>query len=192
MCGRYYIAEEDQAEELRRIIDEANRRSKEAVKTGEVCPTDLAAVVANNRNGDKASFAMRWGYKLPKGLLINARSETAADKPLFKDGMERRRCLVPASWYFEWEKRGKTKIKYAIAPESAGMIYLAGIYRKEPDAGTAAFVILTRPVAQSIAFIHDRMPAILSVELSRAWLDPHNDPREILAACEERMAFRVA
>lgn len=192
MCGRYYVAEEDQTVELQRIIDEAQRRSREPVKTGEVFPTDLAAVVANNRNGAPTPFAMRWGYMLNRKPIINARSETATDKPLFKDGMAQRRCLVPASWYFEWEKRGKDRIKYAIAPESAGMIYLAGIYRKEPDAGTAAFVILTRPVAQSIAFIHDRMPAILSVELGRAWLDPHNDPREILAACEERMAFRVA
>lgn len=192
MCGRYYVAEDDQAEELRRIIDEAQRRSAEPIKTGEICPTDLAAVVANNRNGEPTPFAMRWGYALNKGLLINARSESAADKPLFKDGMAQRRCLIPASLYFEWEKRGKERIKYAIAPEGAGLIYLAGIYRKKPDTGTASFVILTRPVAQSIAFIHDRMPAILPTELGRAWLDPKNDPRGILAACEERMAFRVA
>ncbi|MEG1515743.1 MAG: SOS response-associated peptidase [Clostridia bacterium] len=190
MCGRYYIAEEDQAEELRRIIDEAQRRSTEAVKTGEIRPTDLAAVVANNRNGDKASFAMRWGYKLPKGLLINARSEAAGDKPLFRDGMERRRCLVPASWYFEWEKRGKEKIKYAISPEGMSLTYLAGIYRVV--SGVASFVILTREAAPGIAFIHDRMPAILPKEMCHEWLDMRNDPREILAACEERMTYRTA
>ena len=175
-----------------KIIDEAQRRSREPVKTGEVCPTDLAAVVANNKSGEPTPFAMRWGYMLNKKPIINARSETAAEKSLFKDGMTQRRCLIPASWYFEWEKRGKDRIKYAIAPEGAGLIYLAGTYRKESDTGAASFVILTRPAAPGIAFIHDRMPAILSVELGRAWLDPHNDPREILAACEERMAFRVA
>ena len=189
MCGRYYVEAEDQTEELQRIIDEAQRRSKEPIKTGEVFPSDLAAVVANNRNGEPTPFAMRWGYALPNTRIINARSETAADKPLFKDGMARRRCLVPASWYFEWEKRGKEKIKYAIAPAGADMIYLAGIYKVEPH---PSFVILTREAAPGIDFIHDRMPAILPCEMRCHWLDPKNDPREMLAACAENMAYRTA
>ena len=192
MCGRYYVEAEDQTEELQKIIDEAQRRSRESVKTGEVRPTDLAAVVANNKSGEPTPFAMSWGYMLNSKPIINARSETTADKPLFKDGMAQRRCLVPASWYFEWEKRGKEKIKYAIAPERQGLLTMAGIYRIEPDTRTASFVILTRDAASGIAFIHDRMPVILSGELGRAWFDPHNDPREILVACEEKMAFRVA
>ncbi len=68
-----------------------------------------------------------------------------------------RRCLIPASGYYEWEKRGKEKIKYAIRPEGARLLYMAGIYRIEK--GAPVFTILTREVALGIAFIHDRMRA---------------------------------
>ena len=74
-------------------------------------------------------FAMQWGYTmLDRKRIINARSETASEKPMFKDGMLQRRCLIPASHYFEWEKREAKKIKYAIRPEGAKLLYMAGIY----------------------------------------------------------------
>lgn len=105
MCGRYYIAEEDSAAELQEIIEQLNRRGAE-VKTGEIYPTDTVPVLANNKSMVITPFAMKWGYTLPDGKqIINARSETAADKPLFRDGMLQRRCLIPATNYFEWEKR---------------------------------------------------------------------------------------
>ena len=75
-------------------------------------------------------------------LLFNARSETAAEKAMLKDGMAQRRCLIPATCYFEWEHRGMEKVKYAIAPAGSNMIYLAGIYHKEGN--RAACTILTR------------------------------------------------
>ncbi|MDY2834180.1 MAG: SOS response-associated peptidase, partial [Candidatus Aphodomonas sp.] len=84
MCGRYYIAEEDSAAELQEIIEQLNRRGAE-VKTGEIYPTDTVPVLANNKSMVIAPFAMKWGYTLPDGKqIINARSETAADKPLFR------------------------------------------------------------------------------------------------------------
>ena len=105
MYGRYYIAEEDCAAELQKIIEQLNRRGAE-VKTGEIYPTDTVPVLANNKSMVITPFAMKWGYTLPDGKqIINARSETAADKPLFRDGMLQRRCLIPATNYFEWEKR---------------------------------------------------------------------------------------
>ena len=132
MCGRYYIAEDDAAEELRQIIEAINRRNPDAKTGGEIRPGDTVPVLANSPSLQPGSYAMHWGYTLPDGkLLFNARSETAAEKAIFKDGMAQRRCLIPATCYFEWEHRGKEKIKYAIAPENNDMIYLAGIYRKE-------------------------------------------------------------
>ena len=127
MCGRYYIAEDDMTEEMARIIEEINRKkTPEGMKTsGEVFPSDIVPVLANSRQQDVQPFAMRWGYSFPGGRpVINARAETAAEKPLFRDGMRQRRCLIPATCYFEWEHRGKEKIKYAIAPENNDMIYL--------------------------------------------------------------------
>ena len=141
---------------------------------------DVAPVLANNRNLAATPFAMRWGYRLGNGkLLFNARSETADAKALFRDGMRHRRCLVPAAHYFEWEKRGKDRIKYAIRPGGAAVMYMAGIYRLEN--GAPVFTILTREPAAAISFIHDRMPVILPKEAAGDWLNIRYDAGDVLA-----------
>ena len=133
-------------------------------------------------------FAMRWGYTMPDGKpMFNARSETAAGKPLFADGMKQRRCLIPATCYFEWEKRGGEKIKHAIATQGSGMIYLAGIYRREGN--QAACSILTREAAECVAHIHHRMPVILPAEAIPDWLNPRFDAVEVLRAAQTNMNF---
>ena len=98
---------------------------------------------------------------------------------LFRDGMRHRRCLVPAAHYFEWEKRGKDRIKYAIRPGGAAVMYMAGIYRLEN--GAPVFTILTREPAAAISFIHDRMPVILPKEAVSDWLNIRYDARDVLA-----------
>ena len=182
MCGRYYVPDEDSAAELREIIEQINRRANAGpvVKTGEIAPSDVAPVLANNRNLAATPFAMRWGYRLGNGkLLFNARSETADAKALFRDGMRHRRCLVPAAHYFEWEKRGKDRIKYAIRPGGASGMYMAGIYRLEN--GAPVFTILTREPAAAISFIHNRMPVILPKEAAGDWLNIRYDAGDVLA-----------
>lgn len=87
MCGRYHIAKEDSASELQEIIENPNRW-RMRVKAGEVFPSDNVAVSANSKSLMPAPFAMPWGFIIPDGkLVINARSETAVDKPVFRDGM---------------------------------------------------------------------------------------------------------
>ena len=191
MCGRYYIAENDAAEELRQIIEAVNRRNTDVKTGGEICPGDTVPVLANSPSLQPGAYAMRWGYTLPDGkLLFNARSETAAEKAIFKDGMTQRRCLIPATCYFEWEHRGKDKIKYAIAPQNSSMIYLAGIYRKEGN--RAACTILTREPAEGIAFIHNRMPVILPAKAVRDWLNIRYDAADVLKAAQVEMQYRPA
>ena len=126
MCGRYYIAGDDLSEELSQIMNELNRKkTPEGLKTsGEIFPSDIVPVLANSRKQDVQPFAMRWGYAFPNGRpIINARCETAAQKPMFKDGMRQRRCVIPASHYFEWERRGAARTKYAIRPAHADTLY---------------------------------------------------------------------
>lgn len=181
MCGRYYINAGIDAEELREIMDAVNRRSRgDGVKTaGEVFPTDTVPVIARSRALAPSAFAMAWGYTLPDGRrVINARSESAEEKPLFRDGMRQRRCAIPASCYFEWERAGKDKAKYAIRPAGRGLMYMAGIYRLAN--GRAEFAILTRDPAEDIAFIHNRMPVLLPAERVAAWLDPRSSASELL------------
>ena len=191
MCGRFYIAEADTAEDLLRIIDALNRRYKGIthVKTqGEIRPTDIIPVMANSPSMSTGVYAMKWGYTMPDGKpMFNARSETAATKPLFSDGMRQRRCIIPATLYFEWQKAGTQKIKHAIATAGSDMIYMAGIYRIE---GTrAACSILTRPPADCISHIHNRMPVILPAEATRDWLNLRYDPNEVLAAALTNMTY---
>ena len=86
MCGRYYIADEGAAEELRQIIDEVNRKyNGSMVKlAGEVYPTDTIPVIANGRSEQPAAFAMAWGHRFENGpMVFTARSEDAETKPMF-------------------------------------------------------------------------------------------------------------
>ena len=181
MCGRYWIDDGRESIELKEIIEAVNRRVVvEPVKTaGEIFPADVVPVVASNKSMAPTAFAMQWGYTLPDGRrIINARSETAETKPMFADGMRQRRCAVPATNYFEWERAGKAKTKYAIRPTDGALFYMAGIYRIE--SGRPVFSILTREPAESIAFIHDRMPVILPHDLVRDWVNPKYRVGEIL------------
>jgi len=187
MCGRFFLADNDNSGELRGIIDQLNRRGV-TVKTGEIFPTDTVPVLANNRNRRVMPFSMQWGYTLPDGrLLINARSETAGEKPLFQDAMRQHRCLIPATNYFEWEKHGREKIKYAIRQADAGLLYMAGLYRVEN--GRAVFTILTREPAEQIRFIHDRMPVILTSNAKQDWLNLDCDAAQTLAQACENVTF---
>ena len=197
MCNRYYIQTEeceDDVEELRQLMQELQRKSPEhaaAVKIGEISPNALAPVIANSRRLVPTPFVMKWGYTLPDGKPVtNARSETAAEKSLFRDGMLNRRCLVPASNYFEWEKRGREKVKYAIRPVGRPVLYMAGVYRME--GGRPAFAILTREPAEPIAFIHDRMPVILPAEALAEWLDIRNDGHDVLKSALTDMSYEIA
>lgn len=194
MCGRYYIAEDDQAEELRQIIDSINRKynGDGAVKTsGEIFPSETVPVIATSKAQKIMPFAMEWGYSTADGnRLINARSETAAQKPTFMDGMLHRRCIIPASWYFEWNRSEKGKPKYAIDIDQKNVIYMAGIYRFEHD--RPVFSILTREPAESIRFIHNRMPVILPREAVRDWLNTRYKADEILRSAALNVSHRLA
>lgn len=128
MCGRYYIREEDSASDLQEIMDQLNRKGQ-IVKTGEIFPSDTVPVIANSKSMQPSPFAMPWGFTMPDGkLIINARSETAAEKPMFRDGMQQRRCLLPASHYFEWEngsvKRSSTQSNRLAAICSSWRVFI--------------------------------------------------------------------
>ncbi|MBP3655191.1 MAG: SOS response-associated peptidase [Clostridia bacterium] len=188
MCGRFYIPENETPEELQAIIDALERRQGQPVRRGEIRPSDSAPVLARSRSGGSQPFLMRWGYTLPDGkLVINARSETAAERPLFADGMQRRRCLIPAGHYYEWEQRGRERIRYAIRPQGQRMLWLAGLYRFE--GALPVFTVLTRAPSQDVAFIHDRMPVILPGDAAAQWLAPDAEAHMLLHMASLRMEY---
>ena len=189
MCGRFYVPEDDSAETIRAILEYLEHRNVK-VKTGDVFPGDVAAVVASNRHLEPQPFAMEWGYHLSDGKrIINARSETAAQKAMFADGIRQRRCLIPAQHYYEWEKADGKKVKYAIEPKDSIGFFLAGIYRME--AGKPVFTVLTRSAAEGIAFIHERMPVILPGDAAADWLNPKYHGDDILKTAVTQMKYRI-
>ena len=173
MCGRYRLDAGEK--ELEEIIRELNRREEKhggdkPLKTsGDLYPGDRVPVLCRERSGGIGAFAMEWGYRMEDGRrLINARLETAAQKPTFRDGMQNRRCMMPMSAYYEWEKRGSDRVKYRISPRGDGLNCLAGVYRLEEDG--ARFAVLTMEAADELAFIHDRMPVLVPYAAREAWL----------------------
>ena len=187
MCGRYNFSKNSSSPMVQKVLEDLQDRQIE-VKTGEVNPGDIAAVIASNRKLEPQAFGMKWGYRLPDGKLIfNARSETAAQKAMFADGMRQRRCLIPADCYYEWQKVGQGKQKYQNAPTDANGFFLAGIYRIEQ--GIPVFSVLTKEPVESIAFVHNRMPVILPEEIILDWLNPKYHGQEILNAALQDMSF---
>ena len=185
MCGRYFI--DDSLAGFEAIVEELNRgkrgdASAVQIKTGEIRPTDVAPVIANSRARRQRPFLMRWGFggvNRNARPVINARSETAYEKPMFRNAMLERRCLVPASYYFEWQAQGKSRIRHAIKPDGP-LLYMAGLYRLEAGEPLAAFTILTRAADERIASIHDRMPVLLPAAWAEEWLSPTADAQQLL------------
>jgi putative SOS response-associated peptidase YedK len=179
MCGRYYI-EIDNAE-FRSIISEIEKNI--AIRSGEIYPTNIAPVLSPSGT----MTAMRWGFPKfdGKGEIINARSETAAEKNMFRQPFIEGRCLIPASWYFEWEKRGTKKVKYAFANTNKDPLWLAGLSKTDFNTGISYYVVLTRPAWSEISFIHDRMPVILPKESHEDWLFGHNPTATMKSAVNE-------
>jgi putative SOS response-associated peptidase YedK len=192
--------------ELRPFVEAANRspllfkmleKTAKPMKTeGEIRPADLVPVLATSRAGKPAVFPMLWGFQGKQSLLINARAETAAEKPAFRDSWQSHRCAVPASWYYEWEHLsspdGKTRTgrKYLIQPEGSALSWLAGLYRLED--GLPRFTVLTQEPSPEVRAIHDRMPVLFPREVISAWIRPDQDPAPLLARSLRSMILEPA
>ncbi len=190
MCCRYYLEESlDMEPFIKKMTGSPLFREWEhttPIRTkGEIHPTDVVPVIASNRAGKQSVFPMKWGYST-NAPLLNARVETASEKPTFRDDWKMRRCIVPASYYFEWEhlkaSNGKTKTgdKFLIQPKGSHFTWLCGLYRFENE--LPHFVILTRNAAEPIRFIHDRMPLIMPDDLVGEWIKPDADPKALIDA----------
>jgi putative SOS response-associated peptidase YedK len=177
MCGRFVIFSEEENEEIRKIINEINSRlnPEEAVKfkTGEICPTDHVPIIA--AAGTKKVIGLaKFGFPNYKNnsVIINARSETLEEKPTFRNILSSKRCIIPASGYYEWKKTDNKKEKFLIRINKP-LLYMAGLYNSFIDKNNnqyTGFVIITTEASRSIAHIHDRMPVILAQETINEWL----------------------
>jgi putative SOS response-associated peptidase YedK len=194
MCGRYtlYHDEEDLTELFALDAFEVTPRYN-------VAPTQLVPIVRVGAGGHRERRDARWGLipgwvKDPgafKALLFNARAETVAEKPSFRDAARRARCAVPASGFYEWSvgDDGRKRPWYVHRRDGAPLVF-AGLYaeRTAGEPNTSATVLTTAPNAL-MAALHDRMPVVLDPADLPRWLDPdQRDPgalADLLRPCPE-------
>ena len=190
MCGRYYIEiDEKELQDIISVVEKKTGTDNEQISlmktSGEIFPADIVPVMT----GMHQYQPMKWGFANYSGRpVINARSETATVKSMFRDSMKERRCLIPASGYFEWKKEENQKTKYQIFVPGE-LIYFAGCYRQEQHNPFFSFCILTKQATGGVESIHDRMPAIIPQGDIEAWL---YGPMEETAYSELDLTFRAA
>ncbi len=177
MCGRYTLTHPgDLLEELG--VDSPPQLTPRY----NVAPTQNAPVVRAAAQGGRRLDLLRWGLvpfwaQDPKigNRMINARSETAAEKPSFRHALKQRRCVVPADGFYEWKKvGGGAKQPYHIHLHDRRPFVFAGLWErwtKGPEP-IESFTILTTSPNDKVAELHDRMPVILPREAWDLWLDP--------------------
>jgi putative SOS response-associated peptidase YedK len=180
MCGRYRLSRRKQ------IIEEhfdSISGEEDWIPRYNVAPTQPVPIIRQNPKGPRRQMSLvRWGL-IPSwakdasgsAQMMNARSETAATKPAFRDALAGRRCLVPADGFYEWLQRGKTKQPYCFEVNDGELFAFAGIWERWKDPSgrwiKSCSILTTTPNAVTSS-VHDRMPVILDRADYDLWLDP--------------------
>lgn len=174
MCGRYHLDPGD-FQDILSVIKDVEQR----LRVGEIFPTNEAPVILGKEQGD----FFHWGFPnfRNKRPVINARSETVAEKPMFQKSFKNRRCIIPASGFYEWDskdldEKGR-KRKYLFRGKESKPLYLAGIWTVFDQ--IPRYVILTTEANASIK-IHHRMPVILPKTGIYQWIDDEAYARNYL------------
>lgn len=176
MCGRYNFTVEE-SDEIRGILKNLNAKihGKE-VRNGEVFPTNQVPLLINEQGSTEPALSI-WGFPKfdKKGVIINARSETAFEKRTFRDSLINCRCIIPSTGFYEWDSE-KRKVLFRLEGTSA--LYMAGLYRYYQD--EMRFVILTTDANESISDIHHRMPLVIPKTEIEVWIMDDRATNDIL------------
>ena len=176
MCSRYFLDADGNviAYAFRVPVDVRIR------KRFNIAPGQEAPVVRAGEGGAREVAMLRWGLVPPwakdpsaGSRMINARSETVATKPAFRQAFRSRRCAVPASGFYEWTGDPRRRVPHAITVEGRPLIAFAGLWERWTDAAGApleTYTILTTAANRFVSAMHDRMPAILAEGDIDAWL----------------------
>ncbi len=187
MCGRYSLIA-DLGELARRFEFDGDWLAFESAYN--IAPTqDVLTVVGGETR--RGGF-MRWGLvpwwakDLSIGSrMINARAETVADRPAFRDALRHRRCLVLADGFYEWQRTGRAKRPMRVTMRSGEPFAFAGLWStwKDPDGNRIpSCAIITTASSDLLAPVHDRMPVVLPRDMEEFWLDPEVEDPDVLAS----------
>jgi putative SOS response-associated peptidase YedK len=180
MCGRYRLSRRKQI--IEEHFDSVSGEEDWSARYN-IAPTQPVPVIRQHPKEPVRQLPlMRWGL-IPSwandssvsASMINARSETVATKPAFRDALKSRRCLIPADGFYEWSRTGKTKQPYCFEINEGELLAFAGLWDRWKDPSgqwvNSCSILTTTPNAVT-APVHDRMPVILDQDSYDIWLDP--------------------
>ncbi|MDP6455117.1 MAG: SOS response-associated peptidase [SAR202 cluster bacterium] len=187
MCGRFTLTADQDSFEDRFSFTGFDLGW---VPSFNIAPTQEVLTITN-RGSENRPELMRWGLvpswaKDPKigNRMINARAETLAEKPSFRNAFKRRRCLIPADGFYEWKREGKSKKPMRITANPGGLFAFAGLWEtwKQPDdSWLLTCAIITTSANEFMTSIHDRMPVILPRESEALWLNSEEQNTAMLS-----------
>ncbi|MEO0773530.1 MAG: SOS response-associated peptidase [Pseudomonadota bacterium] len=198
MCGRFAVTLPSDA--MAQLFQARPANDLPDVPNYNICPTNAVHVVTSE-DGVRALQSFRWGflphwYKTPSDgpLLINARAETIAEKPAFKAAARTRRCLIPATGFYEWTKDDDgNRLPWYISPKGDEPLAFAGVWQHwdKGDTGVNTCAIVTTGANQTMSQIHHRMPVILQEADWALWLGEagHGAATLMSAAPEDALQF---
>jgi putative SOS response-associated peptidase YedK len=161
MCGRFALFSSGDELAQRFQLPEAPQLDARY----NISPTQTIVAVRLASTGRELT-RLYWGFKIGSTLLINARGETVASKPVFRTAFHKRRCLIPASGWYEWQKVGRDKHPHFIRPRDGGVLAFAGLWDRDEA------TIITTEASESLKYLHTRMPVIVDASADSLWLDP--------------------
>lgn len=177
MCSRYSLTSPPEA--VRSYFGTVNEL--QFPPRYNIAPTQPVLIVRQSKNGEREQHLVRWGLipswvKDPREFttIINARAETAAEKPSFRGALRHRRCLVPSTGFYEWTGKPGAKQPHMFRPRGGGLFAMAGVAEHWLGADGSeleTMAILTTTANATMQPIHDRMPVIIAPEHFDAWLD---------------------
>lgn len=179
MCGRYLIKRKT----LKKLSEVLEIPLIEDFEEGEINPGGKAIVLSS----DRSFIASDWGYSNPydKKLIINARSETISEKPMFRNDFRNNRCLVPADMFFEWTA-DKKKTGFFLNDRS---FFMAAVFRQKSN--RKEMVILTKEASDDIKHIHPRSPVIVPYKCIFEWLNDYQTAVSVISQENPKFSLQM-
>lgn len=192
MCGRFAV--DKKPDELAAEVQALWEDDPAGLSSWNSCPTSLAPVLFQEK-----LHSWSWGLipnwsksDLKRSGMINARVETLSEKPAFRDLVSQKQCIVPVNGYFEWQRKGESKIPYYFSSKDDSTLFLAGLWDKwisPAGKDVFSFTIITTEASESISSIHHRMPVILNLAEAKKWALNELKTEEALAVGLNELKF---
>lgn len=186
MCGRFSLSKNPKEVQ----IEEGIESTEDWKESFNIAPQQLIPGLDSETEPKPKLKSWMWGWQVPlpagNKFVINARSETAAEKRVFAESYNKRRCAIPATGFYEWDRRTKEKTSqpYHFQRGDGKIFWLAGIWRQNGRANPPEMVMLTTAANEIMARIHHRLPVILDMEQALEWVHPKTPVSKLDTLCK--------